>query len=328
MAKHRRASDEFDSPWKDALQLYFEFFLAFFFPHIHAEIDWSRGYESLDKEFQRIIRRAKVGKALADKLFKVWLRDGSECWLLIHVEIQGSYEKRFPERMFRYNVAAYGVYNQEVVSLAVLCDDNPDWRPNTFAYGRWDCETGIKFLAVKLLDYAKDLEALEKNENPFAALVLAHLQTLATQGNPLNRRQWKLRVVKGLYERNWTEEDVGQLFRLIDWMMDLPEELEEQFHQDISQFEEEKTMPFVTYAERRGMAQGIAQGIKRGEIKGLWQAIALGLDLRFGKAGLKLLPSIRGIDDVKVLRILIRTIKKAKTLDEIRNRLDRRREGS
>jgi hypothetical protein len=94
--------------------------LPIFFPHIHAEIDWSRGYESLDKEFQQIIRRAKVGKGLADKLFKVWLRDGSECWLLIHVEIQGSYEKRFPERMFRYNVAAYAVYNQEVISLAVL----------------------------------------------------------------------------------------------------------------------------------------------------------------------------------------------------------------
>jgi hypothetical protein len=231
------------------------------------------------------------------------------------VEIQGSYEKRFPERMFRYNVAAYGVYNQEVVSLAVLCDDNPDWRPNGFAYGRWDCETGIKFLAVKLLDFANDLEALEKNANPFAALVLAHLQTLATQGDPPNRRQWKLRVVKGLYERNWSEQDVGQLFRLIDWMMDLPEELEEQFHQDMSQFEEEQTMPFVTYAERRG--------IKRGEIKGLWQAIALGLDLKFGKPGLKLLPSIRGIDDVKVLRTLIRTIKKAKTLDEIRACLDR-----
>src|SRR5579864_15040 len=164
MARPKKTSDDFDSPWKDALHLYFRPFLAFFFPDIHGDIDWSRGYEALDKEFQQIIRRAKVGKGLADKLFKVWLCDGSECWLLIHVEVQGAYDKAFPERMFRYNVGAYGMYNQEVVSLAVLCDDNADWRPNTFAYGRWKCRTRIDFLAAKLLDHAKDVEALEKND--------------------------------------------------------------------------------------------------------------------------------------------------------------------
>jgi len=40
--------NDFDGPWKEALDQYFEAFLAFFFPVAHAEIDWSRGYESLD----------------------------------------------------------------------------------------------------------------------------------------------------------------------------------------------------------------------------------------------------------------------------------------
>src|SRR5207244_13468325 len=96
MAKRTSARDDFDSPWKDALQRYLQQFLAFFFPAIAADIDWSRGYEALDKEFQQIIRRAKVGKALADKLFKVWLRAGTEHWLLIHIEIQGARETDFP----------------------------------------------------------------------------------------------------------------------------------------------------------------------------------------------------------------------------------------
>jgi hypothetical protein len=324
MAKHQRPSDDFDSPWKDALHLYFQFFLAFFFRHIHAEIDWSRGWESLDKEFQQIIRRAKVGKGLADKLFKVWLRDGSECWLLIHVEIQGTYEKKFPERMFRYNVAAYALYNHEVVSLAVLCDDNADWRPNAFTYGRWGGETGIVFLTAKLLDYAGDLEALERNENPFAVLVLAHLQALATQGDPLTRRQWKLRVAKGLYARNWGAEDVSELFRLIDWIMDLPDDLEQQFRDHMFQFEEEKKMPYITWVERHGIEVGMKQGIK----KGLMEGIALALDVKFGAAGRKLLPTFRDVDDVKVLRALTRAIKKAKSVDEVRDKLERRRHGS
>src|SRR4051794_26392863 len=116
MAKRPRIIDEFDSPWKEALQAYLPDFLVFFFADIHADIDWSRGYQSLDKEFQKIARRAKVGKRLADKLFKVWLKDGSEHWLLIHVEIQGDYETDFPARMFDYNAAARQLYNKDVVS--------------------------------------------------------------------------------------------------------------------------------------------------------------------------------------------------------------------
>jgi hypothetical protein len=45
---------DFDSPWKEALDVYFQAFLAFFFPLIHDDIDWSRAFESLDKELQQI----------------------------------------------------------------------------------------------------------------------------------------------------------------------------------------------------------------------------------------------------------------------------------
>ena len=76
MAKSKSARDDFDSPWKDALHQYLQQFLEFFYPAICSDVDWTRGYEALDKEFQQIIRRAKVGKGMADKLFKVWLRDG------------------------------------------------------------------------------------------------------------------------------------------------------------------------------------------------------------------------------------------------------------
>jgi hypothetical protein len=40
-----------------------------------------------------------------------------------------------------------------VLSLAVLADENADWRPDGFGYHRWGCKVGIQFAAVKLLDY-------------------------------------------------------------------------------------------------------------------------------------------------------------------------------
>jgi hypothetical protein len=79
---------DYDSPWKEALDRYFEACLDLFFPQAHADIDWGRGCEMLDKELQKIIRQAKQGRRVVDKLVKVWLKDGQEKWLLIHVEVQ------------------------------------------------------------------------------------------------------------------------------------------------------------------------------------------------------------------------------------------------
>ena len=79
---------DYDSPWKEALDMYFQPFLALLFPEVYAQIDWSRGYESLDKEFQQVVREAEIGRRYVDKLVKVWMTNGEECWVLIHVEVQ------------------------------------------------------------------------------------------------------------------------------------------------------------------------------------------------------------------------------------------------
>ena len=120
---------------RKALEHFLAPFQAFFFPQVHAGIHWSKGYESLAKELHQLARAARSPKGLADKLFKVWRLNGPEAWLLIHIEVQGEPEQHFPVRMFRYNVRAFDRYNQTVVSLAVLTDDRPDWRPERFDYG-------------------------------------------------------------------------------------------------------------------------------------------------------------------------------------------------
>src|SRR5262249_39322902 len=137
MSKSRQSRADFDTPWKEALEHFLASFLLFFFPEVHAGIDWSKGYESLDKELHQIVRGARSRKALADKLFKVWRLDGEEAWLLIHIEVQGEPEEEFPLRMFRYNVRAFDRYNRTVVSLAVLTDEQADWKPERFDYGGW-----------------------------------------------------------------------------------------------------------------------------------------------------------------------------------------------
>jgi hypothetical protein len=47
-------TDDYDTPWKEAMDGYFEPFLAFFLPGAHAEIDWGRDHESLDTELREL----------------------------------------------------------------------------------------------------------------------------------------------------------------------------------------------------------------------------------------------------------------------------------
>ena len=126
---------DFDSPWKKALEIYFRAFLELFFPHIHDDIDWSRGFELLDKELQKIVRTSEGGRLYVDKLVKVWRKNGVEAWVLIHIEVQTRRQKSFAKRMYGYNVRIFDRYNRQVVSLAVLADGDPNWRPDRYARG-------------------------------------------------------------------------------------------------------------------------------------------------------------------------------------------------
>ena len=111
--------------------------------------------------------------------------------------------------MGTYNLAARLLYNQNVISLAVLCDERPDRRSSSFSYGHGRFRTEVAFGIAKLLDFGKDIGALEASDNPFAAIVLAHWQTLQACRDPDIRRQWKLRLVKGLYRGNWSKGYAG-----------------------------------------------------------------------------------------------------------------------
>jgi hypothetical protein len=165
---------EYDSPWKQMLQLYFEDFMQFFFPQAHAQIDWSRGFEFLDQELQQVVRDAELGKRLIDKLVKIYRIGGEESWLLIHIEIQSQEETDFPKRMFVYNYRIFDRYDRSVASLAILGDDNINWRPSQFGYDLFGCTVDFQFPVIKLLDYKQRLSELEASRNPFATVVMAH----------------------------------------------------------------------------------------------------------------------------------------------------------
>ncbi|NOX62336.1 MAG: Rpn family recombination-promoting nuclease/putative transposase [Chloroflexi bacterium] len=68
----------------------------------------------------------------------------------------------------------------------------------------------------------------------------------------------------------------------------------------------------------QGIKQGIILGMEEGLQKGLKDGIALGLELRFGDAGLRLLPEINRINDVGLLQAIRERLRTAETIEDVR----------
>lgn len=295
-------STDYDSPWKEVIELYFPRFLEFFFTQAYAEIDWTRPYEFLDNELQQLEPDAEIGRRLVDKVAKVWLLDGEEAWVLVHVEVQGQYDSQFAERMYTYNYRLFDRHKKRVISLAVLADEQANWRPNNYSHQLGGCRVSLEFPIAKLLDYEATWETLEQTTNPFGIIVMAHLKTKATQRNPESRLQWKLSLVRRLFERGYSREDIQELFRFIDWIMILPKELALSFTTEVRSYEEVQRMRYVTSIERLAKEEGKEEGI----IENARESVIEVLDTRFGEVPTSIVEAINRIDELSVLKTLLK----------------------
>lgn len=305
---------DYDSPWKQALEEYFEPFLALCFPQVHSLIDWSRPPDSLDKELQQIMREAESGKLIADKLFKVWQLGGEETWILIHVEVQSQEKSDFAKRMYQYNYRSFDLYERPVISLAVLGDERSSWRPSEYRYALGGCRVSLEFPIIKLLDYNAHWQDLEESSNPFAVMVMAHLKTKATRGNPQQREQWKWNLVRGLYDRGYDREDIMKLFRLLDWMMSLPEQLQRRFEVKLTSYQEERQMPVLSRMELRGMQAGILQTAR--------ESVLEVLEVRFEVVPTEVIEAVKQIEDPSVLKQLLRQAISITSIEEFQQMLE------
>ena len=302
----------YDSPWKKALEVYFKGFVQFFFPDIAADVNWSRKYIFLDKELQQVTRKAVLGCRYVDKLVKLHRANGCEEWALVHIEVQSQRDMDFSRRMYTYNYRIFDRFDRKVASLAILADKNLAWKPDHYSYELWGSKAGLWFPSIKLIEYKEKWEELEESTNPFASVVMAHLKAIETTGDNEKRYQWKVSLIKRLYRSGYEKQDVIRLFDFIDWVMVLPEELEEQLWTEIQAIEEEEKMEYISSVERIGIKRGMQQGMQQGTIKLLSRQIAR----RFHISSDSIHPIFSGLT-IEQLEELGELFVDAESLDEI-----------
>jgi hypothetical protein len=63
-----------------------------------------------------------------------------------------------------------------------------------------------------------------------------------------------------LYQRHWDKQRVINLFIVVDWLMKLPEWIDQQVWHAIETIEESEKMQYITSVERIGIAKGRLEG--------------------------------------------------------------------
>jgi hypothetical protein len=144
-------------------------------------------------------------------------------------------------------------------------------------------------------------------------VVLAQLKAPETRRSSDERHEWKVRLVKGLYGRGMDAEDVRRLFEFIDWVMELPEPLDQLFREELTAFQQEKRMPFMNTFKRAALREGLLRGIESC------------LKVKFGAEGLELLPEIREFHDHELLDRILERIETADSPTDVRRVWTRKR---
>ena len=84
-----------------------------------------------------------------------------------------------------------------------------------------------------------------------------------------------------------------QLFRLIDWLMELPKGLKTEFSDQVTRYQREKQMPFIDMFEERAMQRGITESIETV------------LENKFPATSSELMSEIRQIRDYQELKKIL-----------------------
>lgn len=279
---------DFDGIWKDALTRWLPGCVELFWPDVHGQVDWRVAPVLLDKELQSLRKINKRGVRHVDHLAQVQLHGGGVALLLIHIEIQaGIINHDLAHRMLAYRFRLMEKHPRHShFSCAILLDraHGPDTESYRAAVG--NNELLFTFPVINLAKWAARADELHRiaPTNPFAVVILAQLACRATQASAKSRLVSKLELAKLLKYWGYDIDLRTSLLRIIDSLLLLPEELDNDFFNTLTQIEDEQTMAYITSIERiywqrhiDERKQGwLEEGLSKGEQLGLAKGEQLG----------------------------------------------------
>lgn len=251
----------------------FEEFLLFFTPELHQHIDFSKKPDFLDKELFQEVGDEQKGRRFADRLAKVYLRNGEERWILIHIEVQSKNETEFPGRMFQYFYRIYDRYEEKIVAIAVHTSPKNSDIPDQFEYNYFGTKLKFSYTNSTIANYTD--EELERSEKLFGKIILAAKALHKTKDEIRQRYLFKRKLMREIIrDQQYPRTAVQAALHFIDYLLQLPKSFTEQLSAEIRPiirketelmelYNKEDASPTVRNAFDLEFQKGIEQGIDR-----------------------------------------------------------------
>jgi predicted transposase/invertase (TIGR01784 family) len=271
-----------DALWKGIIEDLFEDCLYYFYPEwTEREVDFNKPFEYLDKELDEIYPKSEGNLKFADKLVKVHLKSGDEKWVLVHIEVQGYKDPNFAKRMYTYFYRIQDRYDKDVMALAILTDDDIDYKPYAYYYQAEKTNLIYQYYTFKVLE--KTLEELDIPNNPFSIVMLTAHKALKKKQKDSDISSWKIDIVKKLKEANYPSETIRNILNFIRFYVKFAkEENETKFENKLSDIiQNRKNMgieeAIITEIKKQSLTEGEQLGLQKGEQLGLQKGEQLGL---------------------------------------------------
>ena len=235
---------DFDGNWKEIITEFFEEFIQFFLPQLYPEVDFSRPFENLDKELTQILEAIGSDKLrIADKLVKVWLKDGTEKWILIHIEVQSYFEKLFSKRMYEMFSMIFNKHMHPIVAIAIYTNTKTPRLYHRFIEQNFGTTLIYRFNAYRIMQ--QDEAKLLASDNIFALFALANFYVNKTRKDSRKRMVYKEKMMELALEREIPAEKMRRFFLFIDNVMKIPLDLQQEFNSSMISKLKIKDMPSV-----------------------------------------------------------------------------------
>ena len=267
-----------DRLWKAIIQENFDEFLRYFFKEYVDQINFDKGFDFLDKELQKLFPESEQKNRRADVFAKVHLKDGSECWVLVHVEVQGYKDHHFAERIFTYAYRGMDRFKVKVATLAILTDADKEWRPDRFEYEILGTIQCFKFPLFKLADY--EWEDFEDSDNIFAIVMQTALLGLNKNWDDEQLLAMKLKLVARLRRRGYKRERIAGVLNFIKYYVKFEnKENYRKFEVGVEKITKTKASKVMTVvetvidafkeaAQKEGRQEGRKEGLQEGRQEG------------------------------------------------------------
>ena len=288
-----------DLLWKAIIEDLFDDVLRFFYPKFVEEVDFSKPFEFLDKELQKLYPESNHKNRRADVLTKVFLKNGEEKWILIHIEIQGYEDTEFPLRMFTYNYRAYDRYKKDIVALAIFTDENESYCPFFYERELWETKIRYDFKTFKVLEFDEDY--FEKMDNPFA--VVMQTARSAIKNTQLKSDKdlldYKVELFRRMLSKGYQKNKIRTVARFINHYVSFKtSDFHHKFEDTIYRItENQKAMGIIELVEQKTKEYWKEVGLEEGKEIGLEEGEKKVIALR-RKTSSKLLDAKFSIEDI------------------------------